>query len=153
MKLIVCVLCLVATLAADTAFARGRGRRSGGGSTTASQNAVIDEAPVYPVEHQLLKAINTVRERYGLKALVVDIHLHRSARQHCGWMANSQQMVHSSGHAENIAMGQSDVDAVMNAWMNSSGHRANILNPGYTKVGLSGYASPSGSPFWCQQFE
>jgi uncharacterized protein YkwD len=68
-------------------------------------------------------------------------------------MANNQQMIHSSGHAENIAMGQSDSDAVMAAWLNSSGHRANILNPQYTKIGVSGYLSPNGNPFWCQQFE
>ena len=156
MKRFVYVLCLVVILS-TTAFARG-GRRSGGSggsgeSTSASQNATIDKAPTYKVEIQLLEAINVVRVRHGLRALVLDRTLHLSARQHCGWMANSRRMVHSSGHAENIAMGQADVDAVMDAWMNSSGHRANILNPSYTKVGLSGYMSPSGSPFWCQQFE
>jgi uncharacterized protein YkwD len=69
-------------------------------------------------------------------------------------MANARQMVHSADRcAENIAQGQPDIDAVMNAWMNSNGHRANILNPNYTKVGLSAYVSDNGSPFWCQQFE
>ena len=157
MKWFICVLCLTVALSADAAFARGgrifHGRNNGGGSTSESQNAPVDKAPVYKVEHQLLNAINAVRERYGLRTLILDPILHRTARQHCGWMANHLRMVHSSGHAENIAMGQPDVDAVMDAWMNSSGHRANILNPNYTKVGLSGYAAPNGSPFWCQQFE
>ena len=162
MKRFVGIMCLLVVFASvDAAFARGgRGRglfhRGGsqGGQTSASKNAPIDKAPTYEVEHRLLKAINAVRERYGLRALILDAQLHRTARQHCGWMANARSMVHSTFPcAENIAMGQSDVDDVMNSWMNSSGHRANILNPNYTKVGLSGYASPSGSPFWCQQFK
>jgi uncharacterized protein YkwD len=158
MKRFVGVMCLlIIFVSVNTAFARGRGGRrqsSGGGQTSASQNATVDKAPTYEVEHRLLNAINAIREKYGLKALILDVQLHRTARQHCGWMANAHNMVHSTfPYAENIAMGQPDVDDVMNAWMNSSGHRANILNPSHTKVGLSGYYSPSGSPFWCQQFE
>ena len=38
--------------------------------------------------------------------------------------------------AENIAKGQATPQAVVNAWMNSSGHRANILNPSFTKIGV-----------------
>lgn len=161
MKKFVGIMCLLIIFAsADAAFARGgRGRglfhRGGsqGGSTSASQNAPVDPAPVYEVEHRLLKAINAMREKYGLKALILDAQLHRTARQHCGWMANHFSMIHSTFRcAENIAEGQPDVDAVMAAWMNSSGHRANILNPNYTKVGLSGYSAPGGRAFWCQQF-
>jgi uncharacterized protein YkwD len=36
--------------------------------------------------------------------------------------------------------------------MNSSGHRANILNPGYRRIGVAAYATPEGTIFWCQQF-
>jgi uncharacterized protein YkwD len=53
---------------------------------------------------------------------------------------------------ENIAMGYSDIDSVMNGWMNSSSHRRNILNPKYTHAGF-GYARTSnGTPYWCAQF-
>jgi uncharacterized protein YkwD len=162
MKKFIGIMCLlIVFISVDTVFARGgRGHwlfhRGGsqGGQTSASQSAPVDNSPTYEVEHRLLNAINAIREKYGLKALILDTQLHRTARQHCGWMANAHSMVHSTfPYAENIAMGQADVDGVMNSWMNSSGHRANILNPSYTKIGLSGYASPSGSPFWCQQFE
>jgi uncharacterized protein YkwD len=158
MKRFVCIVCLLVISSSNVAFARGgrlfHRQSNSGGQTSASQNAPIDKAPTYEVEHRLLNAINAIREKYGLKALVLDIQLHRTARQHCGWMANAHNMVHSTfPYAENIAMGQADVDDVMHAWMNSSGHRANILNPNHTKVGLSGYYSPSGSPFWCQQFD
>jgi uncharacterized protein YkwD len=156
MKWVLCI-CVIVALSANTAFARGgrlfhRGG-SGSGSTTASLNAPVDKSPVYEHEHKLLNAINAIREKYGLRALVLDIVVLHKARQHCGWMANQHSMIHCANRCENIAMGQADVDDVVAAWMSSSGHRANILNPGYTKAGFTGYASPSGAPFWCQQFE
>ena len=51
--------------------------------------------------------------------------------------------------AENIAKGQATPQAVVNAWMNSAGHRANILNSSYTKIGV-GYVK-SGN-YWTQMF-
>ena len=156
MRLLICVLCLVTILVSDTAFGRGRsrGRRSGGGNTSASLNAPVDDSPVYQIENQLVEAVNAERTSRGLRALILDHSLLRTTRQHCGWMANARNMIHSAfNRAENIAMGQRDVKDVMKSWMNSSGHRANILNPGYTKIGIAGYASEGGTPYWCQQFE
>jgi uncharacterized protein YkwD len=75
-----------------------------------------------------------------------------TARQHGNWMASYRQMVHSNiGVAENIAMGQSSSQQVLHTWMNSSGHRANILG-GYRRIGVAAYRSPEGTIFWCQQF-
>ncbi|KAK1948409.1 Uncharacterized protein P3T76_000698 [Phytophthora citrophthora] len=59
-----------------------------------------------------------------------------------------------SACAENVAAGQTTVDAVMTAWMVSSGHRANILNVKYTMFGC-GYAYKSGTTYkhyWIQDF-
>ncbi|MFF2010784.1 CAP domain-containing protein [Streptomyces sp. NPDC058195] len=53
--------------------------------------------------------------------------------------------------AENIARGQADAQAVMTAWMNSPGHRANILNCDYKTFGL-GVHFGSGGPWWTQEF-
>ena len=50
---------------------------------------------------------------------------------------------------ENIAQGQTSAQQVMNAWMNSSGHRANILNSTYTHIGV-GYVSDG--HYWTQMF-
>ena len=50
---------------------------------------------------------------------------------------------------ENIAMGYSSAQAVMNGWMNSSGHRANILNSAYTRIGV-GYVADGN--YWVQEF-
>lgn len=63
-----------------------------------------------------------------------------------------QSGISYQGSGENIAYGQSSPQAVMNAWMNSQGHRANILNPRYTYIGV-GYAENSrGVPYWTQLF-
>lgn len=55
------------------------------------------------------------------------------------------------GAGENIAMGQGSPEAVMSAWMKSKGHRANILNAGYTSIGV-GHYSAKGTDFWVQLF-
>ena len=56
------------------------------------------------------------------------------------------------GAGENIAYGQSSPEQVMNGWMNSSGHRANILNSSYTSIGVGYYRSASGVNYWTQLF-
>ncbi|MFF3640717.1 CAP domain-containing protein [Streptomyces sp. NPDC002564] len=52
---------------------------------------------------------------------------------------------------ENIARGQADAKAVMDAWMNSSGHRANILNCEYKTLGVGAHFA-TGGPWWTQDF-
>ncbi|MGW2814637.1 CAP domain-containing protein [Streptomyces sp. NPDC001415] len=52
---------------------------------------------------------------------------------------------------ENIARGQADAKAVMDAWMNSPGHRANILNCQYKSLGVGVHFGPGG-PWWTQDF-
>ena len=52
---------------------------------------------------------------------------------------------------ENIARGQADARAVMDAWMNSPGHRANILNCEYKSLGVGVHFGPGG-PWWTQDF-
>jgi uncharacterized protein YkwD len=52
---------------------------------------------------------------------------------------------------ENIARGQADAQAVMDAWMNSEGHRANILNCEFTTLGVGVYLG-DGGPWWTQEF-
>lgn len=56
-----------------------------------------------------------------------------------------------SNLGENIARGQADPDAVMNAWMNSPGHRANILNCAFKEIGI-GVHKGDGGPWWTQDF-
>lgn len=56
------------------------------------------------------------------------------------------------GSGENIAYGQRTPAEVMNGWMNSQGHRANILNGSYTKIGVAYYQNSNGVTYWVQLF-
>lgn len=56
---------------------------------------------------------------------------------------------HAAG--ENIAYGQSTAAAVMEAWMNSPGHKANILNESFSRLGV-GLADNNGTLYWVQLF-
>lgn len=53
---------------------------------------------------------------------------------------------------ENIAYGQRTAQEVMNGWMNSASHRANILNPNYTTIGVGFYQGSNGTNYWSQLF-
>ncbi|MFC8627163.1 CAP domain-containing protein [Streptomyces anulatus] len=66
------------------------------------------------------------------------------------WDRAAQAGVQGLG-AENIARGQADAQAVMEGWMNSEGHRANILNCDYKTIGI-GVHEGSGGPWWVQNF-
>lgn len=57
-----------------------------------------------------------------------------------------------SGAGENIAYGQESPEAVMRQWMNSAGHRANILNSAFTEIGIGHYQTDSGVHYWTQLF-
>ena len=54
--------------------------------------------------------------------------------------------------AENIAMGQRNSKEAVRDWMTSRGHRANILNRSYQRIGAAAYRTKSGTIYWCQQF-
>ena len=105
------------------------------------------------IEINIVKYTNEQRVKRGLKELEIDPGLMKSARRHAAWMARNRSMVHTSRPvAENIAMGQPHSKNAVGAWMNSSGHRANILNRGHRRIGVAAYRSPSGTIYWCQQF-
>jgi uncharacterized protein YkwD len=121
----------------------------GASPSTAKSNA----AELHPVEQNVVHYTNLERQRHGLPALVVDHGLMASARRHCSWMARSGSLMHTSAAvAENIAMGQHNSLQAVKDWMNSPGHRANMLNGGYSRIGAAAYTSPRGAVFWCVQF-
>lgn len=63
-----------------------------------------------------------------------------------------QTGVRYMGSGENIAYGQQTPEAVMSGWMNSQGHRANILDRNFTKIGVSCYENAGGVKYWVQLF-
>lgn len=104
---------------------------------------------------------NKYRSMSDTNQLEYDPVLEERAQAWAEWMANHDNMIHSHLSVdgsdfmmlgENIAMGYDDIDAVMDGWMTSTGHRHNILNTNFTHAGF-GYARLSdGSPYWCAQF-
>lgn len=64
----------------------------------------------------------------------------------------TQQQISYRRSGENIAWGQPTAQSVMNAWMNSPGHRANILNSSFEYIGVGYYTSSQGTPYWAQLF-
>ena len=130
-------------------------------------NIPMIDASVTNYESEVIRLVNEIRVKNGLKALEADWELSRVARIKSQDMKDNNYFSHTSpvygspfnmiknfgisykSAAENIAKGQSTPQAVVNAWMNSQGHRANILNSSYTKIGV-GYVS--GGNYWTQMF-
>ena len=118
-------------------------------------------------EKEVIRLVNEIRAKNSLGTLKEDWELSRVARYKSEDMKNNNYFSHTSptygspfdmmkkfgisyrGAAENIAKGQKTPQEVVNAWMNSSGHRANILNKNYTHIGV-GYVK-SGN-IWTQMF-
>jgi uncharacterized protein YkwD len=118
---------------------------------------------------QVLSITNTERARHGCAALTINAKLARAAQGHSAVMVARHFFDHTdpdgkgpgerlaaagypqAAWGENIAAGQRTPAAVMDSWMNSPGHRANILNCGYRAIGI-GIAFGSGGPYWTQDF-
>lgn len=112
---------------------------------------VTSEPSAKNLEDNMLQNVNTSRQAAGLPTLTLDESLQQGTRSWAQHMATNHTMHHASGFMENIAMGQSNSSSVHSTWMNSSGHRANILRQGVKYLGVSGYVSSSGVIYWCMR--
>lgn len=140
----------------------------------APSTSVKDPAPapqvqqgISVVEQAVLDVTNKERQKAGLSPLQVDTKLMNSARQKSADMAKNRYFSHTSptygspfdqmkangisyrSAAENIAMGQRTAAEVVQAWMDSPGHRQNILTAEFTHIGI-GY--DANGHYWTQQF-
>lgn len=94
--------------------------------------------------------------------LEIDESLMRYAYEWADTMAENEALVHSDMKkimqlgfrqaAENIAQGQRDEKTVMSTWLNSRGHRSNIMNSNYNKIGCGFSYSDNGKIYWCVCF-
>ncbi|TWH44957.1 CAP domain-containing protein [Sporomusa sp. KB1] len=116
-----------------------------------------------------IELLNNDREQHGLPRLIADPNLTKVAREHAADMVVRHYFNHTNlqgqspfdrlkangityrSAGENIAYNYS-VEKLEEAWMNSPGHRANILNTGYTHVGLGLYPGENGSLYGVQVF-
>ena len=116
---------------------------------------------------QVVALVNAERAKYGLSALKADSRVQQAAQVRAAETVQSFSHTRPNGSSfstaltevgvsytrsgENIAYGQSTPQQVVNAWMNSSGHRANILNESFTTIGV-GYTVVNGTAYWAQLF-
>jgi uncharacterized YkwD family protein/spore coat assembly protein SafA len=121
-------------------------------------------------EDEVIRLVNVQRARAGLHQLTANWQLSRVARYKSQDMANNGYFSHYSptygspfkmmesfglrfsAAGENIAYGQTTPAQVMNDWMNSPGHRSNILNPTYTQIGVGLAKNKNGVCYWTQMF-
>ncbi len=117
---------------------------------------------------QVVELVNEERAKKGLSPLSIDTSVQAAAQvraQECEQLfshtrpdgsgfatALSEQNVSYKTAGENIAWGQSSPEEVVNAWMNSDGHRANILSEKYTSIGVGYYQNAKGVNYWSQLF-
>ncbi|MEU8382578.1 CAP domain-containing protein [Streptosporangium sp. NPDC048865] len=126
--------------------------------------------PGSSLSEEVVRLTNVERQKNGCGPLVSDPQLRSAAQGHSDDMAAKNYFSHTSqdgrdmtarikasgfspmrAWAENIAMGQRTPAEVVTAWMNSSGHRANIVNCAYTHLGV-GVANSSRGIYWTQNF-
>ena len=121
-------------------------------------------------EQQVVDLTNAERAKAGLSPLKLNVELSRVARIKSEDMRDKNYFDHNSptygspfdmmrkfgisytAAGENIAAGQTSPQAVVTGWMNSPGHRQNILNSNYTEIGVGYAAGGSYRHYWTQEF-
>jgi uncharacterized protein YkwD len=103
-----------------------------------------------------------IRKANGLGKLEADARLERAALQQAGYMARAGRMAHTTGRgkdfasrmrdngvegaaAENVAVGRMEMGKLFDMWMNSTGHRRNMLDPRFSRFGLAYVRAGDGS--------
>lgn len=119
---------------------------------------------------EIIKMVNKERSKKHLPPLSEDRRLNSLADKKAKIMATENNLSHTAGgynsfsdlikeaHIEYLAVGENIArnwktpDDVMKAWLNSSGHRANILNKKFTKIGVGKAVNSKGDTYWVQLF-
>ena len=147
---------------------RPRPRPSAAHAAVAADRLAPADSRVADAQQQILALVNTRRSEHGCGALTASAPLNQLAENYSTEMGTENFFSHTdpAGRTpwdrakamgitnlggENIAMGQQTPQAVMTAWMNSSGHRANILDCAYHSLGVGVYYA-EGGPWWTQDF-
>jgi uncharacterized YkwD family protein/spore coat assembly protein SafA len=131
---------------------------------------IPETAPLQSFESEVIRLTNVERSKAGLPALATNWELCRVARYKAQDMIDKNYFSHTSptygspftmmqtfglkfsAAAENIAYGQRTAQEVVTAWMNSPGHRANILSSSTTQIGVGAAKKSDGTLYWSQMF-
>ena len=144
-------------------------RRLTDSEMAAWQEEYAELGGVNEFELEVVRLVNIERAEHGVSPLTIDPKLMMAARFKAQSMADQDYMSHTGVYgapwelmrvfgvkprsaAENVARGQSTPEAVVRAWMNSDGHRRNILSERYHVIGVGAYANENGRLFWAQMF-
>lgn len=129
-----------------------------------NEKDLIHEKEFSECQNLLLELHNKQRRSKNLNELNLDKNLCEYAQKHAKKMADRKYLYHSSMNylmeanesstivGENIAWAQEDEVSVVDAWMNSSGHRSNILGKKFKKVGFASEKDSKGNNYWCAVF-
>lgn len=122
------------------------------------------------ITNEVVNLTNQERAEFGCPALAISDQLTQAAQGHAEDMAATSTLSHTgsdgsspwdrilatgytySAAAENVAAGYQTPESVVQGWMNSEGHRNNILNCDLTEIGVGYALSPTNVPFWTQVF-
>lgn len=147
----------------------GNNENNGNSGNNENENNENLPSNVSDIEKEVARLVNVERQKNGLNPLTLDASISSVARLKSQDMIDKNYFNHQSPTygspfdmlrkfginyqyaGENIAMGQRTAQEVMNGWMNSPGHRANILSSNYGKIGV-GYAVKNGTAYWTQMF-
>lgn len=139
-------------------------------TTTAQTPTTSTSSTLGAYEQQVVTLVNKERAAAGLPALTVNTSLANVAEKKAADMRDNNYFSHTSptygspfdmmkqfgisysSAGENIAKGQRTPDEVMTGWMNSPGHKANILNSSYTQIGVGYVTDSNGTGYWVQEF-
>ncbi|MBR1691852.1 MAG: hypothetical protein IJ711_03635 [Lachnospiraceae bacterium] len=129
------------------------------GTTTTNQSEYVN---------RIVELVNAERAKQGLSPVTLDSQITQAAQIRANEIITSFSHTRPNGSSfasvlkeagisyrgcgENIAWGQKSPEAVMEAWMNSEGHRANILNKNYKYIGVGYVQSGNGTKYWSQLF-
>lgn len=143
---------------------------NGSTDTTPEESPEEDSSDdnIHAYVKKVIDLVNVERAKEGLSALTMDLQVQAAAQvraMECEQLfshtrpdgtsfatALKEQNVSYRRAGENIAWGQRTPEQVVSGWMNSEGHRANIMNANFTKIGVGYYQNAKGTNYWCQLF-
>lgn len=140
------------------------------GNTNSGGSNITEEANVSAYAKQVVGIVNQERAKAGLSPLTLNTKVSKVAQAKAEDMKNNNYFSHTSptygspfdmmkqfgvsysSAGENIAKGQKTPQSVMNAWMNSSGHKANIMSNSFEQIGVGYTTDSKGNTYWVQMF-
>ena len=160
-----------------TSVVAGKPNSTGSGSTAGNTNSSngsnnsgtnTTENNLHPYVTEVIRLVNEERAKAGVAAVVFDAKVQAAAEVRVKELEQSPTHTRPDGSScftaledqgiayvsagENIAGGYKTPQEVMEGWMNSTGHRENILRAKYTRIGVGYYQDASGTTYWTQMF-